>query len=82
MKSKKSVLNGARFAFAAALLAGCASPGTRVSTDSSFYRESAKTQQQLWCWQFGCGCEIDGSPATCSLVSTCLSTNSCRQSTQ
>lgn len=79
--SMKSLLRHALVAGASALLVACAAPGTRVSTDSSFYKDSAKTQQ-AWCSQFGCGCSIDGAPATCSLVSTCLSTNSCRQSTQ
>lgn len=63
------------------LLTACAAPGTRVSTDSNFYKDSARNQE-AWCSQFGCGCSLNGAPATCSLVSTCLSTNSCQQASR
>ena len=61
---------------ASALVAACATEGTRVSTTSDTYKSMADSQQ-AWCSQFGCGCQLDGKPATCSLVQTCLTTGSC-----
>ena len=59
-----------------AMLAACASTGTRVSTASDTYKMMADSQQG-WCSQFGCGCTLDGKQATCALVATCLNTGSC-----
>ena len=61
-----------------ALLSACATSGTRVSTDSSFYKEMSKSQQQ-WCAQFGCDCELDGARTSCPLVASCLNAGSCKQ---
>ena len=61
-----------------ALLAACASTGTRVTTTSDAYKSMAGSQQ-AWCSQFGCGCSIDGQQATCALVSTCINTGSCQR---
>jgi hypothetical protein len=58
------------------MLAACASTGTRVTTSSDTYKAMADSQQ-AWCSQFGCGCTLDGKPATCALVSTCINTSSC-----
>lgn len=62
-----------------AMLAACASTGTRVSTDSESYKAMANGQQ-AWCSQFGstCGCEMNGQKVTCALASTCINTSSCR----
>jgi uncharacterized protein YceK len=60
-----------------ALLSGCASTTTRVTTDSDTYKAMARSQQ-WWCSQFGCGCSMDGQQATCALVSTCINTGSCK----
>jgi hypothetical protein len=60
-----------------ALLSACATSGTRVSTDSNFYREMSRSQQQ-WCAQFGCDCELDGAKTSCPLVASCLNSGSCR----
>lgn len=62
-----------------AMLAACASTGTRVTTTSDSYKAMARSQQ-AWCSQFGCGCSIDGQQATCALVSTCINTGSCQAS--
>jgi hypothetical protein len=59
-----------------AVLAGCASTGTRVTTSSDAYQAMANSQQ-WWCSQFGCGCTLEGKQATCALVATCLNTGSC-----
>jgi len=64
-----------------ALLSACATTGTRVSGASDTYKSMAGTQQG-WCSQFGCGCTLDGQPATCSLVATCLATGSCQRAAQ
>ena len=61
-----------------ALLSACATSGTRVSTDSNFYKEMSKSQQQ-WCAQFGCDCELDGVRTSCPLVASCLNSGSCKQ---
>jgi hypothetical protein len=61
-----------------AMLAACASPGTRVTTDSDMYRSMARSQQ-WWCSQFGCGCTMDGQQVTCALASTCVNAGSCKQ---
>ena len=75
MKTQTTLLG---MLMAAALLAGCASPGTRVTTSSDAYRDMAKTQQ-AWCSTFSgsCACSIDGNRATCNLVYTCVSAGSC-----
>ena len=62
-----------------AMLSACASTGTRVTTASDAYKTMARSQQ-MWCSQFGCGCSIDGQPATCTLVGTCMQTGSCQAS--
>jgi outer membrane biogenesis lipoprotein LolB len=73
----KRTKNGALVAvLACALLSACASTGTRVTTTSDTYKSMARGQQG-WCSQFGCGCQLDGQPATCSLVQTCITTGSC-----
>jgi hypothetical protein len=61
-----------------AMLAACASTGTKVTSSSDGYRDMAKSQQ-WWCGNFGssCQCTIDGLPATCSLVQACLSSGNC-----
>ena len=64
-----------------ALLSACATTGTRVSGASDTYKSMARTQQG-WCSQFGCGCTLDGQPATCSLVAMCVSSGSCQAATQ
>jgi outer membrane biogenesis lipoprotein LolB len=61
-----------------AVLSACATPGTRVSTDSNFYKEMSRSQQQ-WCAQFGCDCELDGVKASCPLVASCLNSGSCQK---
>lgn len=63
----------------ALFLSACAAPGTRVSTNSDFYKSTSKSQQG-WCSQFGCNCYLDGAPASCPLVSTCLNAGSCQRS--
>jgi len=63
------------------LLGACASTGTRVSSTSDMYKETAKTQQ-AWCSQLGCSCSIDGVPASCSLVSACLNSGNCQRAAQ
>lgn len=60
-----------------AMLAGCASTATRVTTDSDAYKAMARSQQ-WWCSQFGCGCTMDGQQVTCALASTCMTTGSCK----
>ena len=62
-----------------AMLAGCASPGTRVSTTSDAYKDMAKSQQ-AWCGTFAdsCSCSIDGNKTTCSLVYACMSSGNCK----
>ena len=64
---------------AAAMLAGCASPGTRVNTTSDAYKDMAKSQQ-AWCGTFAdsCSCSIDGNKTTCSLVYACVSSGNCK----
>ena len=64
---------------ACALLAACASPGTRVTSSSDPYRDMARSQQ-AWCNTFNssCGCTIDGAPATCSLVYACVNSGNCK----
>jgi hypothetical protein len=62
---------------ACAILGGCATSTTRVTTDSDAYKAMADSQQ-WWCSQFGCGCTLDGKQATCALVATCLNTGSCK----
>jgi len=62
-----------------AMLSACASTGTRVTTTSDAYKTMARSQQ-AWCSQFGCGCSLDGQPATCTLVGTCMQTGSCQAS--
>jgi hypothetical protein len=66
-----------------ALLAACATPGTRVTTNSDVYKSMVKSQQG-WCSQFAgtCGCTVDGQPATCSLAATCLNAGSCQPASQ
>jgi hypothetical protein len=64
-----------------AMLAGCASTGTRVTTTSETYKAMARSQQ-AWCSQFGCGCSMDGQQATCALISTCINTGSCKTAAQ
>ena len=64
-----------------AAIAACATTGTRVTSNSDVYKSMARSQQ-AWCSQFGCGCSVDGQPATCSLAATCLSTGSCQRATQ
>ena len=74
----KRTKNGALLALVAcALLSACATEGTRVTTTSDTYRSMANSQQ-AWCSQFGCGCQLDGKPATCSLVQSCITTGSCQ----
>ncbi len=62
-----------------AVLAGCASPGTRVTTTSDAYKDMAKSQQ-AWCGTFAdsCTCSIDGNKTTCSLVYSCVSSGNCK----
>jgi hypothetical protein len=63
-------------------LAGCAATGTRVTTSSDTYRDMASSQQ-AWCSSMGsmsgCGCTMDGKPATCSLVQTCINAGDCKR---
>jgi len=61
-----------------ALLSACATSGTRVSSNSEGYKSMARGQQ-WWCSTFGCGCTIDGQPATCSLVEACLNSGNCQR---
>ena len=62
----------------ATALGACASPGTRVSSNSDTFKNMAKSQQQ-WCSQVGgCACQIDGAPVTCTLAQTCINAGSCR----
>ena len=63
-----------------AMLAACASSGTRVTTDSDAYKTMARSQQ-WWCSQFDstCGCMLDDQKVTCALASTCVNTGSCKQ---
>lgn len=63
-----------------AMLAACASTGTKVTTDSDAYKAMARSQQ-AWCSQFGstCGCTMDDQQVTCALASTCITTGSCKQ---
>ena len=62
-----------------ATLAGCATTGTKVSSNSEPYRELAKSQQ-LWCSSFkdACTCAIDGTRTTCSLVYACVNSCNCK----
>ena len=80
MKMKTGLLAGLALS---ALLTACASPGTRVTTNSenSMYREMARSQQ-TWCSTFNttCGCSIDGVQSTCSLAATCMNTGACKPS--
>jgi len=64
-----------------ALLSACATSGTRVTSNSDTYKSMAHSQQG-WCSQFGCGCSVDGQPATCSLAAACLNAGSCQRATQ
>src|SRR5438552_3558622 len=65
-----------------ALLSACATSGTRVTSSSDAYKSMAQTQQG-WCSKVGgCGCTVDGQPATCSLVAMCLNSGSCQRATQ
>ena len=73
-RTKKAALMAV---LATALLSACATEGTRVTTTSDTYKSMANSQQG-WCSQFGCGCQLDGKPATCSLVQTCITTGSCQ----
>ena len=76
----KRIPRGSLLAIAlCAMLAACASTGTRVTTDSDAYKSMANSQQ-AWCSQFGstCGCELNGRKVTCALASTCINTSSCR----
>jgi len=61
-----------------ALLSACATTGTRVTSSSDAYKSMARSQQ-WWCSQFGCGCTMDGQPATCSLVAMCANSGSCQR---
>jgi uncharacterized protein YceK len=63
---------------ACVLLSACAATGTKVTSTSDAYKSMANSQQ-WWCSQFGCGCTMDGKPATCSLAQACLSAGSCKQ---
>ena len=65
---------------ACALLTACAATGTRVSSNSDMYKSMAKSQQ-WWCSQVGCGCTLDGQPATCSLVEACVNSGNCQKGT-
>ncbi|HEY3180637.1 MAG TPA: hypothetical protein VGL25_17355 [Casimicrobiaceae bacterium] len=64
-----------------ALLSACATTGTKATSSSDTYKSMAKSQQ-AWCSQFGCGCTLDGQPATCSLVAMCVNSGSCQAATQ
>jgi starvation-inducible outer membrane lipoprotein len=64
-----------------AMLSACATTGTRVSGASDTYKAMARTQQ-AWCSNVGCGCTLDGQPATCTLVATCLNMGSCQRTAQ
>jgi hypothetical protein len=60
------------------LLGACAAADTRVSSNSDFYKTMGNSQQ-WYCKTFGCGCTLDGQPATCSLVQACLSSGNCQR---
>ena len=61
-----------------ALLSACATSGTRVTSNSDGYKTMARGQQ-WWCSTAGCGCTLDGQPATCSLVEACLNSGNCQR---
>jgi len=63
-----------------AMLAACASSGTRVTTDSDAYKTMARSQQ-WWCSPFAstCECSLDDQKVTCALAATCVNTGSCKQ---
>ena len=61
-----------------ALLGGCATEGTRVSSSSDTFKAMGNSQQ-WYCKQFGCGCTLDGQPVTCSLVYACLNSGNCQR---
>jgi hypothetical protein len=74
-------LNNALIAlFLATSLGACAAPGTRVNTDSDFFKASANSQRPM-CAQFGCDCYINEMPASCNLVYTCTGAGSCKPKT-
>jgi hypothetical protein len=63
----------------ACAVAGCATSGTRTSTESAAYKDLAKSQQ-AWCSTFksNCTCSIDGMQTTCSLVYACMNSGNCK----
>ena len=74
----KGALIGVLFACAAA---GCATTGTRTTTESAAYKDMARSQQ-WWCGTFKdtCACSIDGMQTTCSLVAACMNSGNCKAS--
>jgi hypothetical protein len=77
MKSKGAFI-GLILAFA---VAGCATSGTKTTTESKAYQDLAKSQQ-WWCSTFkqSCACSIDGMQTTCSLVAACMNSGNCKAS--
>ena len=63
----------------ACAVAGCATTGTKATTESQGYKDLARSQQ-WWCGTFGqtCTCSIDGQQTTCSLVYACLNSGNCK----
>ena len=63
----------------ACAVAGCATTGTRATTESAAYKDLAKSQQ-WWCGTFKetCSCSIDGMQTTCSLVAACVNSGNCK----
>ncbi len=76
MKTKQALVAAALLA----MLSACASTGTRVTASTDDYKSMARSQQ-WWCSSVkaGCDCQVDGQPATCSLVAMCLNAGSCKQ---
>jgi hypothetical protein len=64
-----------------ALLAGCAAPGTKVTTTGPLYKDMAGSQQ-WWCngsaTSGTCSCSIDGMKTTCSLAQACVNSGNCK----
>ena len=66
-----------------AMLAGCATTGTKVASTGDQYKGMANSQR-WWCGTFSatCTCYLDGVQTTCSLVQACLNSGNCKLASQ